>query len=273
MWKDKVFTCKEPLNPYSMTLKQGLQNIKDKLQKQEHFSGGKDELIVFECFYDKCNPRIPSQVSDQVLLHDIYKHVHHYPRIQVTWEIKCVFMVPYERTIGVERTSIPEYKNNDVIYKSNEKYNFNPFLYETDLHKLKLMQDKIYSNWTSANNEMKKLLHEVIKNGFLWDLYGGNLLNTPENEEKIKKEVQYNEKEPDQLILNDKTLTIIKHVRHLFHSKTHKHMGYPLRLVDICAILLYCGKSCNVTFSSDQIRYNHHKWVYLDSYLCNAIRI
>ncbi|ETO05587.1 hypothetical protein RFI_31810 [Reticulomyxa filosa] len=37
--------------------------------------------------------------------------------------------------------------------------------------------------------------------------------------------------------------------------------------------ILYCGKSCNVQFSYDQIQFRHHNWPYLDCYLWNAINI
>ncbi|ETO34641.1 hypothetical protein RFI_02449 [Reticulomyxa filosa] len=50
-------------------------------------------------------------------------------------------------------------------------------------------------------------------------------------------------------------------------------MGYPLQLWNICAILLYCGKSCNVQFNYDQIQFRHDNWPYFDSYLQDAICI
>ncbi|ETO06899.1 hypothetical protein RFI_30493 [Reticulomyxa filosa] len=49
-------------------------------------------------------------------------------------------------------------------------------------------------------------------------------------------------------------------------------MGYPLDLEHICAIWLYCGKSCNVEFSKDQINFKHSKWIWLDWCLHNAVR-
>ncbi|ETN98355.1 hypothetical protein RFI_39156 [Reticulomyxa filosa] len=50
-------------------------------------------------------------------------------------------------------------------------------------------------------------------------------------------------------------------------------MGYPLQLYHICAVLLYCGKSCTNEFSYDQIKFRHDKWHYLDFFLHVAIRI
>ncbi|ETO01670.1 hypothetical protein RFI_35770, partial [Reticulomyxa filosa] len=112
IWKDSLNrTHKEPLNPYSITLKQGIQHIQHNLQMMHHFTYGADELILFECEFDKCKPVISSKISKMsdpdVLLHDIYKHLPHYPIIQVHWEIKGLFMVPYKRTIGIER-NIPK---------------------------------------------------------------------------------------------------------------------------------------------------------------------
>ncbi|ETO00001.1 hypothetical protein RFI_37458, partial [Reticulomyxa filosa] len=100
-------THKEPTNPYSITFKQGIQHLQHKIQIISHFRNGMDELILFECEFDKCKPAISSKVNDlDVLLHDIYKHLPHYPIIQLHWEITdAIFMVPYKRTIGIERSA------------------------------------------------------------------------------------------------------------------------------------------------------------------------
>ncbi|ETO34590.1 hypothetical protein RFI_02501 [Reticulomyxa filosa] len=50
-------------------------------------------------------------------------------------------------------------------------------------------------------------------------------------------------------------------------------MGYPLQLYHICAMLLYCGKSCNVQFNYDQVQFRHYKWPCLDFFLQNTIMI
>ncbi|ETO07258.1 hypothetical protein RFI_30134 [Reticulomyxa filosa] len=60
--------------------------------------------------------------------------------------------------------------------------------------------------------------------------------------------IHFNEKNPNELILNDKLLTILNELKILFHDDTHKQMGYPLQLHQICAILLYC-KSYNIQFN------------------------
>ncbi|ETO00549.1 hypothetical protein RFI_36889, partial [Reticulomyxa filosa] len=68
-----MLTYKGPLNPYQMSLKQGIQR----------FIHGKDKLIYFKCEFDKCEPSIVSNMNNNdVLLHDIYKHLLHYPILQ-----------------------------------------------------------------------------------------------------------------------------------------------------------------------------------------------
>ncbi|ETO15551.1 hypothetical protein RFI_21813 [Reticulomyxa filosa] len=162
-------THKEPLNPYSITFKQGMQHVLYHLQMMHHLVDGTDEVILFECEFDKCKPAISSKVNDSdVLLHDIYKHFPHYPVIQVLWKIKGHFMVPYKRTIDIERKTLP--KNNELDIEcnpSNQKTKFNPLLYECDIHKLKMIGDKVHVKLT-RNNGLQKLLHEIIKNNYLY---------------------------------------------------------------------------------------------------------
>ncbi|ETO02825.1 hypothetical protein RFI_34588, partial [Reticulomyxa filosa] len=62
-------------------------------------------------------------------------------------------------------------------------------------------------------------------------------------------------------------------IKLLFNSDIHKYMGYPLELHEICSLLLYSEKSCNIQFCYDQIQFNHLKWYYLNIYLTNAIQI
>ncbi|ETO34642.1 hypothetical protein RFI_02448, partial [Reticulomyxa filosa] len=158
IWKDyHDRTHKEPLNPYSITFKQGIQRVRHNLQMRSHFIDGRDELILFKCEFDKCKPAISSKVNDSnVLLHDIYKHLPHYPIIQVHWEILHALMIPYKRTIGIERNSLP----NSVPFQdkviSFKKPKFNPLLYECDLHKLKMIEDTI-NVILIRNNELQKL--------------------------------------------------------------------------------------------------------------------
>ncbi|ETO02259.1 hypothetical protein RFI_35177 [Reticulomyxa filosa] len=253
-------THKEPLNPYSITFKQGIQHVQHKLQMRSHFIDGTDELILFECEFDKCKPAISPKISkindSGVLLHDIYKHLPHYPIIQVHWEINGWFMVPYKCTIDIERNYLP--KSNDLNIKfipSNQKTKFNPLPYECDIHKLKIIQDTVNVKLTK-NDHLQKLLDEVIKNGYLYDLITKNL--QPKGKEIIKKQMNHNEKgENGGLILNDKKFTILNgkiftilnELKILYHDDIHKQMGYPLQLWHICAILLYCGKSCNKKFN------------------------
>ncbi|ETN97808.1 hypothetical protein RFI_39718, partial [Reticulomyxa filosa] len=110
---------------------------------RSHFMSGMDELILFECEFDKCKPAISSKVNDSdVLLHDIYKHLPYYPIIQVHWEILYALMVPYKRTIGIERNNLSKsVPLHDIPL--NQKTKFNPLLYECDIHKLKIIKDTI----------------------------------------------------------------------------------------------------------------------------------
>ncbi|ETO34965.1 hypothetical protein RFI_02109, partial [Reticulomyxa filosa] len=277
IWKDRSnYTHKEPLNPYSITFKQGIQHIKHNLQIRSHFISGKDELILFECKFDKWKPAISSKMNNSdVLLHDIYKHLPHYPIIQVHWEIFAIFMVSYKCTTDTKRSNLPKNKDLGIeLILSNQKIKFNPLLYECDLHKMKIIKDTVDVKLT-RNNELQKLFHEIIRNGYLCDLITSQYTNKIKKQlyNKFKKQINYNENNPNELILNDKILTILNELKILFHDDIHKHMGYPLQLWHICAILLYCSKSCNVQFSYDQIQFRHQKWPYLDSYLREAIDI
>ncbi|ETO08528.1 hypothetical protein RFI_28858, partial [Reticulomyxa filosa] len=120
-----------------MTLKQGIQQIKEKMQIIEHFINGMDELIFFQCEFEKCKPSISFEMNEYVL-HDLYKYPPRYPITQVHWETKGGFIVSYKNTIGIERSVIPKSINSDdTLIISNKKVTFNPLLYECAFHKLK----------------------------------------------------------------------------------------------------------------------------------------
>ncbi|ETO11525.1 hypothetical protein RFI_25851, partial [Reticulomyxa filosa] len=157
--------------------------------------------------------------------------------------------------------SVPKIISNENIgISAIEKPGFHPFL-----------------STTNQKNELKHLLHEVINNGYLYDLIASqNTTNLQEEKaihEHIKQQIQYNESDINALILNDKILTILSHAKQVYRSDVHRHMGYPLELHHICAILLYCGKSCSAKFSYDQMNFKHFRWIKLDSYLQSAITI
>ncbi|ETO35306.1 hypothetical protein RFI_01756, partial [Reticulomyxa filosa] len=143
IWKgDYEETLKEPLNPYSVTFEYGIQHLKDKLQVRNRFRDGCDELVYFKCKFNGCKPELLSKMGNEdVLLHDIYKHLPHYPIIQVYWKIDYYFMVPYKRTIEIKRNIPKSVPIQDISISLNRKTNFNPLLYESDLHKLKHIQD------------------------------------------------------------------------------------------------------------------------------------
>ncbi|ETO08637.1 hypothetical protein RFI_28752 [Reticulomyxa filosa] len=267
-WKDyKMAIYKEPFNPYSTTLKQGLQHLTNKLQIIEHFLYGKDELICFECTFNKCKPSIPVIIGEDILLHQIYKHFPHYPIIQVYWEIETEFMIPYDRTILVKSNDVKEYKEMII---SNEISKFDPLLFECDFHKLKLINNDLLAIKTSCNSKLKLLLHEVIKNGYLNDLITFEHIDI---NKKIKQEINFNENNADELIVNDNILTILNEIKKLYHNDIHKHMGYPLQLYHICAILLYCEKECSIEFIYNQIQFRHKKWIWFDICLYECISI
>ncbi|ETO35277.1 hypothetical protein RFI_01786, partial [Reticulomyxa filosa] len=91
------------------------------------------------CKTEITNARPFYKWNTDVLLHDIYKHLLRYPIIQVYWEIMCEFIVPYKRTIGVERNNLPKSGDLDIEFIKNQKPKFNPLLYECDLHKIKVI--------------------------------------------------------------------------------------------------------------------------------------
>ncbi|ETN99686.1 hypothetical protein RFI_37784, partial [Reticulomyxa filosa] len=217
-------THKEPLNPYSITFKQGIQHLQHNLQMRSHFADGKDEFILFECKFDKCKPVISSKINNSdVLLHDIYKHLPHYPIIQVYWEIKYYFMVSYKHTIGIERNHLPKSDELGIEFiPSNQKTKFNPLLYECDLYKLKMIRDTMDIKLT-RDNSLQKLFHETIKN------------EKKQFYDNIKQAIKFNEKDKNgELILNDLILTILNELKILYHDDIHKQMGYPLQLWHIC---------------------------------------
>ncbi|ETO06868.1 hypothetical protein RFI_30523 [Reticulomyxa filosa] len=257
-------------NPYSITLKQGLQHLKDQFQVRQESNGCGDESITFECKFHMCCPQISSDMNEDMLLNDIYKDFHYLNR-QVYWKISHYFIVPYRNTINIStiRTNIPE--DRDSTISSNRKPKFNPLLYECNFIKLRIIQDTVYSTALLNNNALKELLHEVIKNGYLIDLIPKKLLS--KGEKKIKKQINYNENNGNELILNNKILTILNELKILYYNEIHKQMGYPLQLHQICAILLYCGKSCNAEFSYDQTKFQYSKWKYLDTWSQDTIVI
>ncbi|ETO03062.1 hypothetical protein RFI_34347 [Reticulomyxa filosa] len=164
-------------------------------------------------------------------------------------------MVPYKHTIGIERNSLPKsgpFQDNIISLKK--------------INLIHYLQVKL-----TRNNYLQKLLHELIKNGYLNDLISKKILST--GKDVVKQQMNYNEQNSNELILNDLILIILNELKILYHDDIHKQMGYTLQLWDICAILLYCGKSCNVQFSYDQIKFRHHNWHYLDFNLYNAIDI
>ncbi|ETO34121.1 hypothetical protein RFI_02972 [Reticulomyxa filosa] len=120
---------REPLNPYSMTLRQGLQYFKQQLQVRSQSILGEDELVIFECAFDKCEPQIPLNINEDEEVH---------------WKINYKFMTSYKHSISIERIDIPKsIPIEDIIISSNRKPKFNPLLYECDIHKLKIIQINI----------------------------------------------------------------------------------------------------------------------------------
>ncbi|ETO30907.1 hypothetical protein RFI_06213, partial [Reticulomyxa filosa] len=151
--------------------------------------------------------------------------------------------------INVNQNNLPKsVPVQDTVISSNQKPNFNPLLYERDIHKLKIIQDTVEIKLT-RDNSLQKLLHEVIENGYVRDLIDRQSIS-----HKNIQQINYNEKDEDgTLILNDNILNILNELKILYHDDIHKQMGYPLQLYHICAILLYCGKSCNTQFKEKEL--------------------
>ncbi|ETO08741.1 hypothetical protein RFI_28646, partial [Reticulomyxa filosa] len=289
IWKDK-FGRKhsDPLNPFTMTLRHSLEELRSKSQCLNHIYYGADELIHFECNFEKCLP--PLSTADMtsrqdVLLADIYKQLKDFPHVQVTWTLDYCCVVPYKRTIDCERSNTPKFNPKQITcMPSDERRKFNPLLYESDFYRLKQMNESFAPDTARVLDHLKVLMHEVIKNGYLRDLISqhknaeengieNEIKKEEEEEKKIKCRLHFNKKNPEQLILDDNVLTILHEVKELYHSDIHKHIGYPLQLHHICAIMLYCGKECNVEFSYDQIQFKYNKWAWLDWCLRSAISI
>ncbi|ETO06956.1 hypothetical protein RFI_30436, partial [Reticulomyxa filosa] len=252
---------KEPLNPYSMTLKQGLQKMKDKLlQIAGDAMSGKEEVIALDCDFNKCQPPIQAYINvDDMSLHDMYKHLLDYPNMQVYWEIEGTFMIPDKHVIDVRESKIGHAVDvDDMLTPLIERPAFNPFFYACDLHKCKLTQNV---EPLSDENAMKNILQKVIRNGYLCDLINKNQTNA---HEMIKQKLHYNENNVNELIMNDKVLTVINDVKQLYHADIHKYMGYPLQLHHICALLLYTEKSCNVEFGYGQM-FRHEKSIFIQN--------
>ncbi|ETO27435.1 hypothetical protein RFI_09697 [Reticulomyxa filosa] len=284
LWKHKTHRMhKEPFNPYAIDFRQAIQCLQEKFNERAQFRYGANELLWFECELDHCKPPIPSTLDDAASLHDLYKHLLYYPRIQVYWKINGYCMVPYQHTIGINKdinasTSIDL---DALLLVANKKPNFNPLLYQCDIQKFKLIQGNLHSIGSSSKDKLKKLLHEIIQNGYLCDLITSQNTQQQQRGAKqrtqgdiiIKQQLHFNKTNADELILNEQVLVILKKVKQLYNSHVHERMGYPLQLHEICALLLYCEISCNIEFSYDQIRFNHHKWKYLDMYLFQAIHM
>ncbi|ETO34589.1 hypothetical protein RFI_02500 [Reticulomyxa filosa] len=161
---------KESLNPYCISLKQGTQRLKDKFQIAKHFQNGTDELVYCKCEFEEFYPLIVNISNENVILYDIYKHFSHFPIIQVYWKIDARFIVSYKHTVTIERTKLSEDDDLGIeSYLSKQNPKFNPLLYECDIHKLKAINDKLWSN-KIRNSPLKHLLHEIIKNDYLRDL-------------------------------------------------------------------------------------------------------
>ncbi|ETO35304.1 hypothetical protein RFI_01759 [Reticulomyxa filosa] len=269
-----TYTMKE-FNSFNIIWKdKGFQHLQNQYQLYIHFIVGTNEVIYCKFVPNECSPSIEPHINTgDVLLHDIYKHCTHYPIIQVYWEIKCITMVSYKCTIAIERNNLPKSIPSKDNIPLNEKPKFDPFLYERDLYKVKIIQDNSTPVGLSIDNLLKSISHEIIKNKYLCDLISENDVANSRVHKEIKRKINYNKKNSNELILNDKILTILNELKTLYYDEIHKQMGYPLQLYHICAILLYCGKTCNIQFSRDQIQFKHHLWPFLDFCLQDGIHI
>ncbi|ETO32388.1 G-protein beta WD-40 repeats containing protein, partial [Reticulomyxa filosa] len=265
IWKDRYFqTYKEPFNPYSATFKKAFEHLQKKIQAQEHFKYGADELIDFKCDYSKCNPPIGlDSVKDDALLHVIYKYDYHSPITSVYWEINSAFMVPYARTVDIKGAYLPKIFQTQTVTASGENFPPEQLSYMCDMKQLKRIQDSMYSTLVPSKTPMKNICHEIINNGHLASL----------TDEGTEQKLYFNKDNIDELTLDNTKLTIINQIKQIYHLDMHKHMGYPLQLHHICAILLFHKGLRYKEFMFDQIAFKYNKWKYLDLYLHEAISI
>ncbi|ETO08390.1 hypothetical protein RFI_28996 [Reticulomyxa filosa] len=70
---------------------------------------------------------------------------------------------------NIERIDLPKHVEFGDFSLSNEKIKFNPLLYECDIHKTKIINDNV-QYMVTPNDELQKLLYQVIRNGYLCDL-------------------------------------------------------------------------------------------------------
>ncbi|ETO21561.1 hypothetical protein RFI_15643 [Reticulomyxa filosa] len=264
MWKNESKIYYEALDPFKVTLKQGLERIKRKLQSKGKFEYGKNGVILYKCEFDKCQPQIPLNVSKDVLLYKLYEHIKYFPQIRPAWAIEYYSMVPLEHTVKIIRKELNDDFKVDFSGQSVDKSQYNPLLYECDVGKLKKIEDSTLTN--TIPDRLKELFHEIIKNGCQSSLFESERVP-----KVLPQDFGYKEDDPSLLTLNK--FPIIRKVKKLYYDDIHKGMGYPLHLYNICALLLYCADDCNSKFSSDQIQFRHHKWPYFDMYLCEAINI
>ncbi|ETO16560.1 hypothetical protein RFI_20779, partial [Reticulomyxa filosa] len=84
---------------------------------RDHFMFGKDELIVFECKFDKCKPVISSKMNNSyVLLHDIY------PIIQVHLE-RCEIANSNKKENISKKSNIPISEKYQATFFLKKKRN------------------------------------------------------------------------------------------------------------------------------------------------------
>ncbi|ETO07198.1 hypothetical protein RFI_30192 [Reticulomyxa filosa] len=254
-------THKEPLNPSSTTLEKASKQLQNKIQAQEHLRCGTDELIDFKCDYSKCKPPIDlNSVRDDTSLYSIYKSKFYFPIISVYWEINSTFMVPCARTIAPIENRASHL---------NEKPKLSLLPHAQSKEQSKCIQDCARLCWSSCNTSLKNLLHEVIKNEQLC------ILAAPVNNQdrqgaafykEIKEKLCFDEENRAKLVLNYSILPIINQVKQSYHLYIHKHMGYPLQLHHICALILHSELG-------EQMQDQHHKWPFFEAHLQEAINI
>ncbi|ETO34770.1 hypothetical protein RFI_02319 [Reticulomyxa filosa] len=238
-WKDD-FIYKFPLNPYVATFENAKEYLKDKLEIIEYLGNETGKLT--SCNFSKSGLSTVFAADRKGLLHNECKHIPHYPSIQVHLKLAYKCIVPYERTIGTEGYSMLKIIfNENIDIPAIEKPGFHPFLYKRDTAKLYFIPDNLYATQRSIKNNLKHLLHEVISNGYLCDQ---NITNLQEEKKAIHENIKQQ----------------IYRVKQVYRSDVHRCMGYSLELHHICAILLYCGKSCSAEFSYDQMDLKHNMW-------------
>ncbi|ETO12230.1 hypothetical protein RFI_25149, partial [Reticulomyxa filosa] len=287
----KIRTC-ICVDPRQTTLKQAFEKLSGQVRMQKKVLDGCEECTEFELIGSECVPALGEntfQKHADTQLEAFYSHECNVSDCIVEWTIHSKWHAPRRLMLPVRyRQQIVDTR---PCYKAKEnKFSGTtccaPFLYERDSDEtyklestnvlLRYVKEIEPAFFIPSVDILKALLHEIIKNGYLNDLTDYVSTNKHKIERKnaeIKKEIQYEQNRYETLVLNEERLNILGNIKRLYFCKEHEQMNFPLQPYHICALLLYCGRSCNVEFGRDQLQRKYKKWKWLDWCLSEAIEL